>query len=102
MSLEALLGDRVVRLELNAHVVVLGGDHVRFLSPAELAVEFGFGCEPTAHFYKVILTYLLEKVKVDTFVRVNASRPGKSTPSLNGESRSTSFSSSGTYAHQSH
>lgn len=39
MSLEAPLGDSVVRLELNPHVVVLGSDDLRFLCSTELPMK---------------------------------------------------------------
>lgn len=39
MSLEAPLGDGVIRLELNPHAVVLGGDDLRFLCPTELPMK---------------------------------------------------------------
>lgn len=39
MSLEASLGDGVIRLKLNSHVVLLGGDDLWFLCSTEFAVK---------------------------------------------------------------
>lgn len=39
VSLEAPLGDGVVRLELDPHVVVLGGDDLGFLCSTELPMK---------------------------------------------------------------
>lgn len=60
VSLEALLGDRVVGLELNPHVVVLGGDDLGFLGSAELAVELGVRGQAAAHLHVIIFTHLGE------------------------------------------
>lgn len=59
MSLEASLGDSVIRLKLNSHVVLLGGDDLWFLCSTEFAVKLRVWAQPTAHFYKVIFTHLM-------------------------------------------
>lgn len=59
MSLEASLGDGVIRLKLNSHVVLLGRDDLWFLCSTELAVKLWVWAQPTAHFHKVIFTHLM-------------------------------------------
>lgn len=58
MGFEALFGDGVVGLELDPHVVVLGGDDVRLLGAAELAVQLGVGGQPAAHLHEVVFADL--------------------------------------------
>lgn len=58
MGFEALFGDGIVGLELDPHVVVLGGDDVRLLGAAELAVQLGVGGQPAAHLHEVVFADL--------------------------------------------
>lgn len=58
MGFKTLFGDGVVGFELDPHVVVLGGDDVRLLGAAELAVQLGVGRQPAAHLHKVVFADL--------------------------------------------
>lgn len=58
LRFEALLGNGVVRLELDAHDVVLGGDGLWLLRTAELPMESGVGRESAPHLHIVVLTNL--------------------------------------------
>lgn len=60
MSLEALLGHRVVWLELNPHVVLEGRDDIGFLWAAELPIKLGVRAQPAAHFHIVVFTHLMD------------------------------------------
>lgn len=59
MSFEALLGDSVVRLELDPHVVLLGGDDLGFLHSTELPMKLWVWSQPTAHLHIIIFTHLM-------------------------------------------
>ena len=61
MGLEALLGDGVVGLELDPHVVVLGGDHLGDLRAAVLPVKLRVRGQTAAHLHVVVLTHLEER-----------------------------------------
>lgn len=82
MSSEAFLGHGVVRLELNAHVVVLGGDHIGLLCSTKLPMELGFRSEAAAHFHKVILAHLVGEAKGNiSLVWEKEKKVGRSGPS---------------------
>lgn len=59
VSLEAPLGHGVVWLELDPHVVLLGGDDLGFLSSAELPMKLRVRAQPTAHLHIIIFTHLV-------------------------------------------
>lgn len=61
VSLEAPLGDGVVRLELDPHVVVQRGDDLGLLRSAELPVELGVRAGAAAHLHVVVLAHLPAK-----------------------------------------
>lgn len=54
MGPEAAFGDRVVGLELHAHVVTLRGDDFRRLRATELAVQPGVRGQAAAHLHEVV------------------------------------------------
>lgn len=58
MGPEAAFGDRVVGLELHAHVVTLRGDDFGRLRATELAVQPGVRGQAAAHLHEVVLTHL--------------------------------------------
>lgn len=59
VGLETLLGDGVVRLELNPHVVVLGGDDLGCLRSTEFPMKLWVWSQPTAHLHVIIFTHLM-------------------------------------------
>lgn len=59
VSLEAPLGHSVVRLELDPHVIVKGGDDVGSLCSTELSMKLWVWAQPAAHFHVVILAHLI-------------------------------------------
>ena len=72
MGPEAAFGDRVVGLELHAHVVALRGDDLGRLGATELAVQPGVRGQAAAHLHEVVLTHLQG--------RAMGSRPVPSSP----------------------
>lgn len=58
MSLEAPLGDGVVRLELDPHVVAQGGDDLGLLRAAELPVELRVRTQAAAHLHVIVFAHL--------------------------------------------
>lgn len=59
MSLEAPLGDGVVRPELDPHVVVQGGDDLGLLRAAELPVELRVRAQAAAHLHVIVFAHLM-------------------------------------------
>lgn len=73
MGLEALFGHGIVRLELHAHIVVLGSDDLWLLGAAELAMQLGVRRESAAHLHEIILAHLQESPALDAASRKPAS-----------------------------
>lgn len=64
MSLETLLGDSIVRLKLNSHVVVLGRDDFRNLGATVFTMQLRVGGEATPHLHVVVFTDLNAQIRL--------------------------------------
>lgn len=63
MGLEAFLGDSVVRLELDSHVVVLRSDDFRDLGATVFPMKLRVGREAAPYLHIVVFTHLNTHIK---------------------------------------
>lgn len=64
MSLEAFLGDSIVGLELNPHVVVLRRDDFRDLSATVFTMQLRVGGEAAPDLHVVVFTHLNTQIRL--------------------------------------
>lgn len=88
VSFEAFLRDGIVRLELDAHVVVLRGDDFWNVCAAVLPMQLGVRGQTTPHLHVVVFTHLRTPHTKDTTSGLKLIQKGRKEPHL-GHSGST-------------